>query len=156
MVFLKETIRFSKNSAFPQATPKFSQNDPKMEPTWPPGRLRRAQNATSNSCLFLASNLRFISSIFGAILASKIDPKIDQKSTSAAKALQDASGQPSWSHFGTILPSFWDPRTFIFEHSSFHICCLFPLSAPACCLRGGRFRGRSPLLDPATEHSLKL
>ena len=73
-----------------------------------------------------------------------------------------------WTDFGTMLHlpggSFsnflrWDTSASLesqgaqTEHGKF--ACFFPaLSHPACCLRGGRFRGRSPLLD--TESVRKL
>ena len=125
-----------------------------MEPTWPPGRLRRAQNATSNSCLFLGSHLRFISSIFGAILASKIDPKIDQTSTSAAKALQDASGQPSWSHFAPFCPHFGTPGPSFssIHHSTFAACFRSRLQRAVCEVAG--FGGAAPCwIRPPSIHS---
>ena len=42
-------------------------------------------------------------------------PKNNQKSASAPKGLQEASGEPFGWHFGFIWASFWTPRGLIFD-----------------------------------------
>ena len=104
--------------------------------------------------LFLGSHFRFMSSIFGTILASKIDLKIDQKSTSAAKALQDASGQPSWSHFAPFCPHFGTPGPSFssIHHSTFAACFRSRLQRAVCEVAG--FGGAAPCwIRPPSIHS---
>ena len=155
MVFPKGIIRFSKILSFLQRP----QKSPKIIPKWSQHGLPDASGELKMRVQILAVfgvtfqiHVLHFRNHFGLQNRPQNRPKIDIGGQSPPRRFRTAFLEP----FCTILPSFWDPRTFIFEHSSFHICCLFPLSAPACCLRGGRFRGRSPLLDPATEHSLKL
>ena len=112
--------------------------------------------------------------------APKIDLGAYQNPLLAPEGPQEASRDPFWTildrsslDVGPMLDRFryhvapsWGFIFRLFEvghfsefgkpggpNGTWKIRVFFPaLSHPACCLRGGRFRGRSPLLDPATEH----
>ena len=111
--------------------------------------------------------------------APKIDLGAYQNPLLAPEGPQEASRDPFWTildrsslDVGPMLDRFryhvapsWGFIFRLFEvghfsefgkpggpNGTWKIRVFFPaLSHPACCLRGGRFRGRSPLLDPATE-----
>ena len=76
-----------------------------------------------------------------------IDPTITQKSTSAPQGLPEASREPFWNHFGSILEPFWPSRRLLHITSR-----LPPPTVPHSC---SPFASRS-CSAPSASHSVSF
>ena len=101
--FTREGRQKSRFSCLASGQQNRAQNGPKMSSTSTPKQLPEGQNVAQKRCWISGSILASMLTLFGV---SQKAPKISQKSPSAPKGRQEASGEPSGWHFKHFWTSF--------------------------------------------------